>query len=277
MPLSELNRNPEMCRQLTDWIRTKTGIDWSPERYPTLPLRSKQAMTHLRIDSAQQLLHKLTDGLTFTEENTLIDIFTNHETRFFRDLPQFSTIKSTIIPELMRRKQATRQLNIWCAACSTGQEPVSLAMLLDSNFPELQDWNVSILGTDISPVVLERARAGIYSTLEVGRGLPVRMLVRYFEKSKNDWVLKKPLRERIQYRTHNLLKPMVTASPFDLILVRNVLIYFSPDDRKRALQNIARVLDQDGYLFLGTAESATGVDILRPIKLNGTLAFQRIR
>lgn len=274
MPLTKLSSDTRARDTLSDWVRSRTGIDWAPERWATFSLRARQALLQLRVDDAEQLLHKISSGLTPSEENSLIDIFTNHETRFFRDLPQFSAIKTTILPDLIKRNSASRQINIWSAACSTGQEPYSLAMMLDASFPELRDWEINILGTDVSLAVLERARSGIYSTMEVGRGLPTRLLIQYFRQAGSNWVLKDSIRKRVRFRQHNLLKPMLTAVPFDLILVRNVLIYFSKSDQERTLQRLARTLSSNGYLLLGTAESVDGAPALRKVHLDQTLAFQ---
>jgi chemotaxis protein methyltransferase CheR len=161
-----------------------------------------------------------------------------------------------LIPDLIARRAGTRQLRIWCAACSSGQEPYSLAMLLREHFgPRLAGWEVSILATDLSGAMLERARAGRYSQMEVNRGVPASLLAKAFRKEGPDWQLKDEIRAMVDFRRLNLIDPWPILPPMDIVMLRNVLIYFEAETKRQVLDGMARVLAPDGHLFLGGAET----------------------
>lgn len=183
----------------------------------------------------------------------VVEAMTTNETLFFRDLTPFDALKSTVLPALKERRAATRTLSVWSAAASTGQEAYSILMyLLESGFA---DWNIRLLGTDLSEQVLARAREGRYMQVEVGRGLPAPMLIKYFDRVGLEWQVKEELRKRIRFEQFDLRRPMVGKGPFDLIFCRNVLIYFDLETKERILTSMYRVLAPDGYLTLGAAES----------------------
>jgi chemotaxis protein methyltransferase CheR len=193
----------------------------------------------------------------------VIDAMTTNETSFFRDVKPFDVLASTILPELIASREAVgrRQLDIWCMASSTGQEPYSLAMLLAENFPSVVDsWNVRIFGTDISSSVVERAHAGRFSQLEISRGLPASYLVRYFERDGLDWQVSAKLRAMCRFDLMNLAAPWPPTGRFDLVLCRNVLIYFSMETKKDILQRVRNVLAPDGHLLLGSSETTMNID-----------------
>ena len=182
-----------------------------------------------------------------------IDALTTNETFFFRDFQPFEALRQTIIPKLMEQRAATRRIAIWSAACSTGQEPYSLAMLLREGFPQLASWNVSILATDLSPTVLTQARAGSYNQFEVNRGLPAPLLFKYFLKQGDRWVVKEDIRKMIEFRAMNLIEPWPIFPPFDIVLIRNVMIYFDVPTKQTILKKIRACIQPQGSLFLGTA------------------------
>jgi chemotaxis protein methyltransferase CheR len=189
-----------------------------------------------------------------------VEALANNETSFFRDLHPFEILRHKIIPEIMQRRAAEANLHIWCAACSSGQEPYSVAMLLREHFPALSGWNVRITGSDLSSEVLHRARNGHYCQLDVNRGLPARLLVRYFEKIGTDWQIKDGIRRLVEFRLINLMDMWPVLPLQDIILLRNVLIYFEVATKKQILGKIRRVLRPDGYLFLGGAETTLNLD-----------------
>ena len=156
---------------------------------------------------------------------------TTNETSFFRDIRPFEAIREVLMPELMRRRSATRRLNIWSAACSTGQEPYSLAMLLRDHFPELNSWNLQLLASDLSSEVLEKAKAGRYTQLEVNRGMPAHLLVRYFKRHALDWTVVDEVRRMIDFQVINLIDSWPSMPLLDLVLIRNVLIYFEAESK----------------------------------------------
>jgi chemotaxis protein methyltransferase CheR len=179
---------------------------------------------------------------------------TTNETSFFRDLGPFELLKASVIPDLIQRRSATKSLTIWSAACSTGQEPYSIAMLIRDSFPQLAEWKVKILASDVNPLVVERARSGVYSSLEVNRGLPVKYLVKFFSQSGNKYEVQSELKSMACFFEQNLITPW-NVPQIDLMFMRNVLIYFDTATKQSILEQVKGILAPDGYLFLGTAES----------------------
>ena len=189
-----------------------------------------------------------------------IDALTTNETLFFRDFHPFEALRRSILPAVLEQRAAMRRLTIWSAACSTGQEPYSLAMLLLEHFPQLADWTVSILATDLSPTVLKRAKKGGYSQFEVNRGLPASYLVKYFAQQEDGWYIKDEVKKMVEFRPMNLIQPWPVMPPLDLVFIRNVMIYFDVETKKTILRKIRTCLLPHGYLFLGTAETTTNLD-----------------
>lgn len=187
----------------------------------------------------------------------VIDAMTTNETSFFRDRAPFDQFQRELLPELMAKRQDKRRLRIWCAACSTGQEPYSLAMLLEEEESKLEGWNVEILATDISETALKAARAGLYSQFEVQRGLSTARLLRHFHQHDGNWRVADRLRSRVTFRKLNLLSKFREIGPFDLVFCRNVLIYFEPEVKRDVLLRLSQVLAADGSLILGAAEGAS--------------------
>jgi chemotaxis protein methyltransferase CheR len=190
----------------------------------------------------------------------VVHAMTTNETSFFRDHYPFEVLQRQVLPEVLRQRQSSRTLDIWCGACSSGQEPYSIAMLLREHFPELASWNVRILATDLSSAILERAREGKYRQLEVNRGLSAAQLVRYFERDGLDWRLKPEVRSMVKFSELNLLDNWLTLPTFDIVFLRNVLIYFDVDVKKAILRKVRQHLVRGGILFLGGAESTMNID-----------------
>lgn len=211
------------------------------------------------LENMDELIQALRRGQDKRLMSAVTDAMTTNETSFFRDKNPFEELKQHLLPTLVTARQTSRRLRIWCCACSTGQEPYSLAMLLDESFPHLRDWTIEIVCTDISQKVLDRAQEGIYSQFEVQRGLPVQMLMKYFEQCETGWQIKAELRRRIQWHTTNLLDDFSRFGKFDLIFCRNVLIYFQMETKKDILDRVSKVIRDDGYLFLGAAETVLGI------------------
>src|SRR5277367_1995673 len=184
------------------------------------------------------------------------EAMTINETSFFRDVRPFEMLRQVLIPRLMERRREEQRLWIWSAASSTGQEAYSLAMMITENFPELASWDVRIVGTDISRQVVEYARKGRYRRLEVNRGLPARMLLKYMTRDGEEWKVSPQIRSMCEFQYANLCAPLSLLPVFDLVLLRNVLLYFSQQDRRALFREIHRKLAPDGYLVLGNAEQA---------------------
>ena len=183
---------------------------------------------------------------------------TVNETFFFRDRQPFEGFRQAVLPELLKSRARNRRLRIWSAACSTGQEPYSLAMILDEEARSLMGWTVDIIASDIADTVLKKAKDGVYTHFEVQRGVPMPHLVRYFTKRKDQWAVNQNIKSRVDFRQLNLMSDFSHLGVFDVIFCRNVLIYFAPDQKRDVLNRIARCLAPDGYLVLGAAESVIG-------------------
>lgn len=189
----------------------------------------------------------------------ICEAMNTHESLFFRDNAPFELFKDSIVPELLERRAAHKSFRVWCAACSSGQEPYSLAMVLDEMSAKLQGWRADIVATDISHAVLKRAAEGLYTQFEVQRGLPVQHLVKHFTQEGENWRLSPRIRERVKFRHFNLLGNARALGAFDVVFCRNVLIYFDVPTKTQVMSSIADVLADDGVLFLGSAESTMGV------------------
>jgi len=185
----------------------------------------------------------------------VIDALTTNETTFFRDFNPFESMRSDVLPELIERRSRTRTLTIWSAGCSTGQEPYSIAMAIREHFPELLTWQLSILGTDISSSVLDRAGRGRYGQLEVNRGLPAHLLVRHFTRAGMEWEIEEPIRRMVRFQRHNLVDAWPVLPPFDLVFMRNVMIYFDVETKRRVLSRMLGQLAPHGFLLLGASET----------------------
>jgi chemotaxis protein methyltransferase CheR len=196
----------------------------------------------------------------------VVEAMATHESLFFRDVKPFDELRNFVIPKLVEARQGTKTLRFWSAACSTGQEPYSLAMLLQDETQRLAGWRTSITATDLSHQAIQRASAGRFSHFEVQRGLPAKYLVKHFKRNGDDWEIAQPLRDMIAWKVFNLLDDPTLLGSFDVIFCRNVLIYFDQPTKAKVLERLTKVLAKDGYLMLGSAETTIGItDRLRPI------------
>ena len=207
----------------------------------------------------------------------VVEAMTTNETSFFRDQHPFDTLKTTLLPEIIRARAASKTLKVWCGACSTGQEPYTLAMLIRENFPPLADWNLRITATDLASHVLTKAKQGLYNQAEVNRGLPAALLVKYFQRQGLHWQIKDELRQMIHFSEMNLIGTWPPLGTFDIVFLRNVLIYFAPETKKEILVKIRRSLAKDGYLFLGGAETTMNLDdSYRRVQHDKTVCYQPV-
>ncbi len=209
-------------------------------------------------------IDNLVDALRQNSNNGLqekvVEALTTNETSFFRDIYPFETLKNDIFPDLLKQRKSQKQLNIWCGASSSGQEPYSIAMVIRDNFPMLLDWKLNFIASDISKEMLDRCRSGEFSQLEVNRGLSAPLMIKYFEKNGLKWSIKKEFREMIDFQQINLSESLPYLPKMDIIFMRNVLIYFDPEMKIKILKQIRSILQPDGYLFLGAAESTINLD-----------------
>ena len=190
-----------------------------------------------------------------------VEAIATTETSFFRDLHPFVELRDTILPELIKtRRDTSKSLSIWSAACSSGQEPHSIAMILRDRFAELAGWNLQLLASDISRRMIERAQDGVYTQIEVNRGLPAPYLVRFFNQNESKWHLKDELRGMFRFFRQNLADEWASVPPVDILMLRNVLIYFDVETRRKVLRRVRRILRPGGYLVLGSAETTLNLD-----------------
>jgi chemotaxis protein methyltransferase CheR len=208
-------------------------------------------------------LDALTQGLRAGRDTELLrdvsDAMMTNESLFFRDIKPFEQLKQVVLPKLQQTRAQKKVIRIWSAACSTGQEPYTLAMILSEDVAKYGDWKIEIVATDISKEALDRAKAGTYTQFEVQRGLPINMLVKYFKQNGDKWQIDQKLRNMIQFREFNLLQDPGTLGQFDVVFCRNVLIYFDQSTKSGVLDRIAKLLAADGVLYLGGAETVLGV------------------
>ena len=188
----------------------------------------------------------------------VIDALTTNETSWFRDREPFSALTDVVLPELVKSRASARKVRLWSAASSSGQEAYSLAITLQEALPP--GWSYEIIGSDISTEMVKRAESGEYSQVEVNRGLPASQLVQYFERSGAHWRVVPSLRRNVSFRLMNLTTPLPAMGAFDIVFLRNVLIYFDVATKRSVLRNVARLLRPDGWLLLGAAETTIGID-----------------
>jgi chemotaxis protein methyltransferase CheR len=189
----------------------------------------------------------------------VVEAMTTNETFFFRDKVPFEHFRETIMPSILEARKNRRAIRIWCAASSTGQEPYSLAMILKDMGAALSGWRVEIIATDLSQEVLEKSKSGIFSQFEVQRGLPIQLLVKHFTQINETWQLSPEIRAMVQFRQLNLLHDFSHLGTFDVIFCRNVLIYFDQDTKVNVFNRLAKVIESDGFLVLGAAETVVGL------------------
>ncbi|MBK3735924.1 CheR-type MCP methyltransferase [Azospirillum brasilense] len=206
---------------------------------------------------------------TRKDEALLRDIteaMTTNESSFFRDQKPFDQFRQIVLPRLLEARSAKRSIRIWSAACSSGQEAYSLAMLLNEDAAKLAGWRIEIVGTDISAEMVERSKSGIYTQFEVQRGLPIQMLVKHFKQQGDKWQISQQLRQMASFREFNLLGDLSALGQFDIVFCRNVLIYFDQPTKTKVLEAISRQMPQDGVLYLGGAETVLGItDRFKPV------------
>ena len=219
------------------------------------PIAQRHGLT-----SIDHLVRRLRDTSDSSLVSDVVEAMVTTETSFFRDVHPFETLKKIVLPKLIELRRPQRQLNIWCAASSSGQEPYSIAMLLKEYFPDLAGWQINLTATDISHEMLQRSRAGRYSQLEVNRGLPTNLLLKWFRQEGGVWEIDEQIRRMMTFKPMNLAQPWPAMPAWDLIFLRNVMIYFDNDVKKSILGRVARSLGDDGYLVLGGAETTFGLD-----------------
>jgi len=239
-------------------LKERSGLDLSPEKQYLVESRLLPLARRVGLPAIPELVQTMKGGAeTIIKE--VIEAMTTNETFFFRDKVPFDHLREEILPALLQARGARRSLRIWSAACSTGQEPYSIAMCLKEAGSLLTGWRVEIVATDLSQAVLEKSKSGIFSQFEVQRGLPIQLLMKYFKQAGDIWEISPEIRAMVQFRQLNLLQDFSQLGTFDLIFCRNVLIYFDQPTKSAIFARLAQRLEADGYLALGAAETVVGL------------------
>lgn len=251
--------SPEDYNFITSFLLDTTGLSLGENKEYLLEARLVPLAQSHGMNGVEDLVLALKSSIDPSLKKDVMEAMTTNESSFFRDRRPFDELKNSILPNLIAERKATQRLRIWCSACSHGQEPYSIVMLLREHFPELANWNIQIVSTDLCSKALDRARGGIYSQFEVQRGLPVQLLMKHFDQCEQGWQIKPELGAGIQWKHLNLLEDFQHLGMFDIVFCRNVLIYFKPETKKDILDRISRQMSSAGVLLLGAAETVLGI------------------
>jgi len=251
---------------LSEFVKAQSGLVLTVDKSYLLesrlmPVARKRGMKGLEDIVDAMKAHKDNDlGKSITEA------MTTNESFFFRDIKPFDMFRDHVLPQMLINRTAKKSLRVWCAAASSGQEPYTLAMVLKEQAAKMPGWRAEIVGTDISNDILVKAKAGTYSQFEVQRGLPIQLLLKYFKKQDDMWQIDPALQAMVQYKYFNLLDDLRPLGGFDIVFCRNVLIYFDQETKGKVLDQISRLMPEDGVLFLGGAETVLGItDKFKPV------------
>jgi chemotaxis protein methyltransferase CheR len=246
---------------IRNYVRSRAAIVIEPGKEYLVESRLAVLARREKIATIDALVETLRSDARHPLHRKVLDVMTTNETSFFRDIHPFEALKKHIIPELKERHASSRMLNFWCGAASTGQECYSVLMTLAEHHPDIfNTWKLNFIATDLSQDVLEQAVAGRYTQLEVNRGLPAPMLIKYFKRNGDFWFVDEKLRAKVMFRELNLIADWPLASGLDVVFLRNVLIYFDIEVKKQILGKIRKLLRPGGVLFLGSAETTLGID-----------------
>jgi len=254
---------PSDYEYLRRLLKERSGLDLSADKQYLVESRLMPLARKEGLPGIAELVQKM-KGSAEALVVEVVEAMTTNETFFFRDKIPFDHLKEVVLPALIRARAARRAIRIWCAASSTGQEPYSIAMILKET-PGLSGWRTEIVATDLSQAVLEKSKTGVFSQFEVQRGLPIQMLVKYFKQNGDIWQLNPDIRAMVQHRQLNLLHDCSHLGTFDVIFCRNVMIYFDQDTKAAIFERMSRMIEPDGVLVLGAAESVVGItDAFKP-------------
>ena len=258
--------NTQDFQLLSGIVLERSGLVLTEEKVYLLESRLVPLARQRGMNTLEDLANELRRSNDEKLKEEITEAMTTNETFFFRDTKPFDIFRETVLPKLLETRASKKSLRIWNAACSTGQEPYSVAMLLKEEAAKMAGWRVEILATDISNEVLEKAKAGLYSQFEVQRGLPIQLLIKYFQQMGEMWQIDSSIRAMVKFQKMNLLDNLATLGNFDVIFCRNVLIYFDHETKAQVLSQMHQIMAGDGALFLGGAETVLGIcDDLKPI------------
>ena len=259
-----------------DLMLRRSGILLEPGKEYLVEARLLPVARTAGYDSLSRFMARLRSEPTPQLLTDVVEALTTNETSWFRDRHPFDALRDHVLPELLARPQTNKRVKVWSAACSSGQEPYSIAIVLADALSTHPGWSADILATDLSNQILTQARAARYSQLEVTRGLPASLLVRHFERAGTHWVLRESIRKMVSFRELNLAGPLPAMTAVDIVFLRNVLIYFDAPMKRRVLAQVRRVLRPDGYVFLGGAETTLHLDDeFERLPLGSTSVYRR--
>ena len=251
--------NPESFNIFQHLLHEQSGLSLGEDKMYLLMSRLTPLLNNLEYSSLDEMAAAITQSPASPLAKAVVEAMTTNETFFFRDIKPFELLTSICVPEILKARPHKQTIRIWSAACSSGQEPYSIAMTLLKNRDLLGGCDFEIIATDISDNILQKAEAGLYNQFEIQRGVPLKMLPTYFDEVENGWQIKQNVKDKVRFRNFNLLSPMETMGTFDIIFCRNILIYLDKDTKKTVLDNLARRLSAHGYLFLGSSETIIGL------------------
>jgi chemotaxis protein methyltransferase CheR len=268
-------------KEISKYILDISGIHLNEGKTYLIKSRLGDLVKEYKCSSYRELCIKAKTSPNKTLENRIIDAISTNETLFFRDTGPFEVLQHKILPDLIDRRTEKSSgmfpttIRIWSAACSTGQEVYSIAIVLKELLPDLKKYNVKLLGTDISDSAIGQASYGTYNKFEIERGLSKDKLQKYFIPNGGNWRISDEIRTMVSFAKRNILKPLAGLGKVDIIFCRNVAIYFNLEDRIKLFENIAGILEPDGYLIIGSTESLTGIcNIFEPKKYLRTIYYQ---
>jgi chemotaxis protein methyltransferase CheR len=240
-------------------LKERSGLVLSADKQYLVESRLLPVAHRAGLETLAQLVQKLRGMKNEPLVTEVAEAMTTNESFFFRDKLPFEHFRDAMMPALLAARATHRRIRIWCAAAATGQEPYSLAMSLKEMGETVAGRQIEIVATEFSTQVLEKAKSGIFSQFEVQRGLPIQLLIKYFDQVGDCWQINPDVRAMVQFRSFNLLHEFIHLGSFDLVFCRNVLIYFDQETKTQVLDRIARIMEQDGYLVLGAAETVVGL------------------
>jgi len=243
---------------IADLLKKRSGLALTKEKAYLMESRLNPVARKWSFAGFDELVQAIRSG---TNEELLVDVteaMTTNESFFFRDQKPFNQFRDLVLPHMLKHRAGVKSFRIWSAACSSGQEPYTLAMLLKESAAQLAGWRVEIIATDLSKEILAKAESGLYSQFEVQRGLPITLLVKYFKQVGERWQISDEIRNMVKYKPFNLLGNPASLGRFDVVFCRNVLIYFDPPTKGQVLARMADIMPDDGFLYLGGAETVLG-------------------
>lgn len=260
--MTTLSLDTQTFNYISDLVRSKSAIVLDKGKDYLVESRLVPVALECGFDTLEKLVAELRKSNSQSLVKKVVEAMTTNETSFYRDLHPFQALKATVLPELIERRGKERTLSIWSNACSSGQELYSIAMLIKENFSELASWKLKLIGTDLSSKILERAKSGVFNQTEMNRGLPMQLLLKYFTKDGVQWRIAEEIRNMIDVQALNLIEPFPSSmQKMDVVFLRNVLIYFSPEMKTSILNKVHASLAKDGYLFMGNAETIVNLNV----------------